>query len=138
MNGGLKWKLIAGFILVFVAGVMSGVFCTAFYAHHFFAEMHQPGMMAARMKDHLRAELKLTPEQMEKISPIVDRTAEQLEQIRMETGKRVHETFTTAHSEMSTYLTDGQKQRLQRMEQQHRRMHMLHGAPPPPGAPLPE
>jgi Spy/CpxP family protein refolding chaperone len=87
--------------------------------------------MAARMKDHLRSELKLTPEQMEKISPIVDRTTSQLEQIRMETGKRVHETFVKAHEEMSTVLTYEQQQRLQRMAQQHRRMHMFHGGGPP-------
>ena len=101
MNGSLKGKLIVGFILVFVAGAMTGTFFAALHARHVFVEFHGPGMVASRMKERLRSELKLTPEQEAKISPIVDKMAAQLEQIRKETGQRVHQTFMDAHREMS-------------------------------------
>ena len=119
MNRALKWKLIVGFVLVFVAGGMTGAFLGASHARHlFFAQPHR-GMMSQRMRDHYRAQLNLTPEQVAKISPIIDKTAAQLEQIRHETGQRVHELFTEAHREMAAHLSDEQRAKLQAMEARH-------------------
>jgi Spy/CpxP family protein refolding chaperone len=131
----LQWKLIAGFVLVFVAGGMTGAFFGAWHAHHFFLEGHEPGMVATRMKERLRAELNLTPEQVNKISPIVEKMASDLEQIRRETGRRVHETFQQAHNEMAASLTDEQKRKLKQMERRHRSWPGFHGhgSPKPPG-----
>src|SRR6266487_1210937 len=72
MNRALQWKLIAGFILVFIAGGMTGAFLGGVHARHLFFEFHQPGVMATRMRDRLRTELHLTPEQVAKISPIIE------------------------------------------------------------------
>ncbi|PYK52411.1 MAG: hypothetical protein DME51_00380, partial [Verrucomicrobia bacterium] len=69
MNQALKWKLIAGFILVFVAGGISGAFLGGLYARHLFFGFHHPEQIGARMKERLRTELNLTPEQVAKISP---------------------------------------------------------------------
>lgn len=119
MNRALKWKLIVGFVLVFVAGGMTGAFLGASHARHlFFAQPHR-GMMSQRMRDHYREQLNLTPEQVAKISPIIDKTAAQLEQIRHETGQRVHELFTEAHHEMAAHLSDEQRAKLQAMEARH-------------------
>jgi hypothetical protein len=88
------------------------------------------------MKERLHSELSLTPEQMAKISPIVDNMAAQLEQIRMETGKKVHQTFMEAHREMGQGLNEEQRAKLEKMERQHRTFHGLHGGHgPPPGGP---
>ena len=57
MNRALQWKLIAGFILVFIAGGMTGAFFAAAHAHHLFFESHQPAWVANRMKERLRSEL---------------------------------------------------------------------------------
>jgi Spy/CpxP family protein refolding chaperone len=101
MNRALQWKLVAGFILVFIAGGMTGAFIAASHSRHMFIVSHRPELMAQRMRERLRDELKLTPEQLAKISPIIDRSTTQLEEIRMETGRRVHETFVQAHREMA-------------------------------------
>jgi len=82
MNGALKWKLIAGFVLVFVAGGIAGAALGGFYARHLFFEIHRSGSVGDRMKERLRTELKLTPEQVAKVSPIVDKAAAQLHEIR--------------------------------------------------------
>src|SRR5437588_8776274 len=82
MNNSLRWKLILAFVLVFLAGAACGFF-GAFHAHYFFARMG-PGSMAQHMKQRLRAELKLTPEQMQQISPIIDHAASQLKTKRSE------------------------------------------------------
>src|SRR5262249_16353377 len=98
MNSALKWKLIAGFLLVFMPGGGTGVFVTMAIGHHFMLEQHPPGM-AQMMKNRLRWQLKLTDEQMAKIAPIVEKTGAQLEQIRGDTGKRVREIIGQSHRE---------------------------------------
>ena|SRR5215470_5948035 len=121
MNRALQWKLIAGFILVFVAGGITGALLGGLYARHYFFAFHRPELIGGRMKERLRAELNLTPEQVAKISPIIDKTAAQLRDIRRETAGRVHETIADAHKQMATILTDEQRQKLQRIEERHRR-----------------
>ena len=98
MNFALKWKLIAGFLLVFIAGGMTGAFFGASHARHLFFESPRHGIIGERMRERLRAQLNLTPEQVAKISPIIDKTAAQLEQERRDTGKRVHELMIGAAS----------------------------------------
>jgi len=121
MNRALQWKLIAGFLLVFVAGGITGAFVGGFYARYHFFELHHPERIAGRMKERLRTELNLTPEQVAKISPIVDKTTAQLRDIRRDTGRRVHEIIADAHHQMAAELTDEQRQKLTQMEERHRR-----------------
>ena len=108
-------------MLVFVAGGITGAFLGGLYARHLFFEFHRPEQIGARMKERLRTELNLTPEQVAKISPIIDKTAVQLRDIRRETGRRVHETIAEAHRQMAANLTDEQRQKLQQIEERHRR-----------------
>jgi Spy/CpxP family protein refolding chaperone len=135
MNGALKWKLVAGFILVFIAGGIAGAALGGFYARHLFFEIHRPGHVGDRMKERLRAELSLTPEQVAKVSPIVDKTTAQLREIRRDTGRRVHEIIMEAHKEIAANLNDEQRQKLQQIEERHRRWHRAHeSAPESPAA----
>ena len=139
MNRALQWKLIAGFILVFIAGGISGAFLGGLYAQHHFLEFHRPELIGARMKERLRAELKLTPEQVAKISPIIDKTALQLGEIRRETARHVHETIAEAHRQMAVNLTDEQRQKLQQIEERHRRWRHrgFHESPAESASPTP-
>src|SRR6266478_1889231 len=133
MNRTLQWKLIVGFVLVFVAGGISGAFLGGLYARHHFFAFHRPELIGGRMKERLRAELNLTPEQVAKISPIIDKTAAQLRDIRRDTARRVHETIAEAHRQMAVNLTDEQRQKLQQIEERHRRWRhhrRLHESPP--------
>ena len=143
MNRRLLWKLIAGCLLVFFAGGMTGVFLYSSYARQAMFEPPGGGRMAERIRERLRKELNLTPDQVEKISPIIDRTAAQLEQIRHETGQRISELITNAHREMALSLTDEQRVKLQQLEErrhqwrQHfreRAFHRWHSLPATPAA----
>jgi len=128
MNSTLKWKLIAGFLLVFMAGGATGVFMTVAVGHRFMFGPHPPGQAAQAMKNRLRWQLHLSDEQMTKIAPIIDKTGTQLEQIRGDTGQRVRQTIGQAHREIMPLLTPEQQQRLKQMEERHRRW-MQHHAP---------
>jgi|SRR5215510_12020852 len=126
MNRALQWKLIAGFLLVFVAGGITGAFVGGLYARHHFLELHRPEQIGARMRDSLRAELNLTPEQVAKISPIIDNIDSQLRDIRRDTGRRVHQVMAEAHRQMAANLTDEQRQKLRQIEERHRRWRHHH------------
>jgi gas vesicle protein len=125
MNSALKWKLIAGFVLVFLAGGATGVFVSATTAHHFFAA-HGQGFAARAMKNRLQWQLRLTDEQMVKISPIIEKTGAKLEKIRGDTGRSVRDTIAEAHREIAPLLTPEQQQRLKEMEERHRRWFQNH------------
>jgi Spy/CpxP family protein refolding chaperone len=138
MNRALKWKLIVGFVLVFLAGGMTGAFITASQAFHFLVGPHHHGFSAERMRSRLRWQLHLTDEQLAKISPVIDKAAAQLETIRTETGRHVRETFAETHREIAADLTPEQRAKLQKMEGRQRRwLHRARGmreATPEPSA----
>ncbi len=138
MNRALKWKVIVGFVLVFVAGGMTGAFLGASHARHLFSAQPHRGMMSERMRDRFRAQLNLTPEQVAKISPIMDKAAAQLEEIRRTTGRRVRETFAEAHREMATDLTEEQRAKLQEIDARRRRWHYQAREPRESTSPEPE
>src|SRR2546423_7322631 len=140
MNSALKWKLIAGFVLVFLAGGATGVFVGASTAHRFFFGPHRHGFAAEAMKNRFQRQLKLTDEQLAKISPIIEKTGAQLEQIRGDTGRRVREIIAEAHREIAPNLTPEQQQRLKEMEARHRRWfhHRGSGRVTPAPETLPE
>jgi Spy/CpxP family protein refolding chaperone len=136
VNGSLRWKLIAGVLLAFLAGGMSGFFF-ATHARNVSIEFHQQGLLSVRMKEHLRRQLNLTPEQEAKISPIVEKMAAQLEEVRSESGARVRKTMQDAHQEIAGFLTEEQKKELAQMEERHRSWHMHHGMHPSPDGEMP-
>jgi protein CpxP len=123
MNRALKWKLIAGFLLVFLAGGLTGAFLGASHVRHFFFKHHHRGDISERMRERLRRELDLTPDQVARISPILDRAAAQLQQMRRDTGQRVREILDETHRQIAPTLTDEQRQKLQRMKERHRHRH---------------
>ena len=135
MNKSLRWKLILAFVLVFLAGVACGFFSTVL-VHYFFTRMDSESM-TQHMKQRLRAELKLTPQQMQQISPIIDHAASQLKTKREQTMRDVHEIFEQTHHDMQPFLTPEQRTRLEELEKRHRHLlhrhgFMAHGPPPPP------
>ncbi len=134
MNTSLRWKLVLAFVLVFAAGAVCGFFGVVHVHHAFFAHM-APDSMAQHMKERLRVELKLTPDQMQKISPIVDRAASELKTTREQTMRDVHHIFEQAHGEMQPFLTPEQRAKLKDMEKRHRRLLHHHGFMPPPPPP---
>jgi len=136
MNKSLRWKLILAFVLIFLAGAACGFFGAVHMHRVFFAHM-APDSMAQHMKERMRVELRLSPEQMQKISPIIDHAASQLKTTRDQTMRSVHEILSQTHHEMQPLLTPEQRTKLEEMEKRHRRLLHRHGFMPlgPPPSP---
>ena len=134
MNRSLQWKLIGGFILVFIAGGVTGAFVAGLHDRHLLHQFHHR-LIGLRMKERLRTQLKLTSEQLGKISPIIDKTAVQLKRMRRDTAWRAHEVIVGAHREMAANLTDEQRLKLREIDDRHR--HQLRGPALPDPTPEP-
>lgn len=131
MNNSLKWKLAVAFLLVFIAGITTGVFGALHLRHHILGPPHS-GDVRGKMREHLRRALNLTSEQEAKIAPIVDATTAKLETIRIETAERVRTVMEESKREIAPQLNPDQQKKLEKLESEHRRMMMHHGFLPPP------
>jgi Spy/CpxP family protein refolding chaperone len=134
MNRALRWKLIAGFLLVFLAGGITGALVGGSYTRQQYSRSPHRPFLKHRMGERLRVELQLTAEQVANISPIIDKATDELETIRRETGRRVHQTMKEAHREMGASLTEEQRAKLEKMEFRHhrRKMRRFHEREQPP------
>jgi Spy/CpxP family protein refolding chaperone len=133
MNSALKWKLAFAFLLVFVAGGMTGIFFGLHVLpHHLTLGPPHSGEVPDRMREHLRRTLGLSAEQEKKIGPIVDATSTKLETIRVETAERVRTVMEDSKKEIAPLLTPDQQTKLDKLESEHRKIMMHHGFFPPP------
>ena len=135
MTSALKWKLVAGFLLVFIAGIATGTFVSALRsrppAGQAFARHHSLG---ERIAYRMQTRLNLTPAQRSRAGPIFDKAARELEQIRLETARHVHEILTEADRELAPELTPEQRTKLETMEKQRWRNFRQHNSAPAPTA----
>ena len=134
MMSSLKWKLALGFLLVFFAGVATGSFVWKWHRHPW--GPRPANVLAEHINERLRHELGLSAEQSAKIAPIVEQSAKKLEAIRVESARRVRQTFAETNLQISPKLTPEQRKKLADMEERHRRLREHHGgfseSPPPP------
>ena len=136
MNSDLKWKLGLAFLLVFVAGGMTGVFFGVHHIrHHIMLGPPHSGDVPDRMREHMRRTLGLTAEQEKKIAPIIDATSAKLETIRVESAERVRTVMEDSKKEVAPLLTPEQQKKLDQLESEHRKIMMHHGFFPPPPPP---
>lgn len=133
MNKSLRWRLILAFVLVFLAGAVCGFFGAMHCGRFIFAHARS-GSLAEHMKRQLQWELKLTPEQVRQISPIIDRATSQLQAKSEQTMRDVRTIFEETHRQMQPFLSPEQRTKLEEIEQRHRRMLHRHRfmAPGPP------
>jgi hypothetical protein len=117
MNASLQGKLIAGFILAFLAGAATG----AFFTFHESREWHggfgrHSHSVAERMRDRVQSQLDLTPQQMAQVAPILDRAVNELQTIRTETGAKVRSVMQETNQALKPLLTDAQREKLAQMD----------------------
>ena len=121
MSSGLKWRLILGFSLVFIAGIATGSFIGTARFHHGWSSASRHNLLAERMRNRMQTRLNLTSEQVAKSGPIFDKAARELEGVRTDTARRVHDVMVQADRDLAPILTTEQRARLEAMEASHHR-----------------
>ncbi len=121
MTASLKAKLIAGFILAFLAGGAAGGYFAFQKAPRWRADYgHHPHLLTERLRDRVIGRLDLAPEQRARIEPILDRASKQLQEIRVETGGRVRQIMAETNRALQPELTEAQRDRLREIQESER------------------
>jgi Spy/CpxP family protein refolding chaperone len=128
MSRSLKWSLVLGFVLVFIAGLAVGGYYGTTYSRHRGPDAAHHQLLAERLRNRMQARLNLTPEQMKNTAPIFEKAARELEQVRTDTAQRVHKIMTAADHDLSPALTAEQRAKLEALEAFHRRKMLSHNS----------
>jgi hypothetical protein len=111
-----RWKIVLSFVAVFLAGALVGGAVTLRLAHEHFFKPPQPADMVAHIMKELRSELELTPEQVEKIQPIVEKSTAEAEENRRQIFQRLHAIFEASDEAIKAQLTSVQVTKFEQLK----------------------
>ena len=120
MNTLGRWKLGLYVIAIFLAGGGSGAFITWQTCKSRVATPSSPAEIGARLRARFQSRLDLTPEQAQKISPLIDQAMRQVEVIRKETANHVFANVSNLHEQVLLVLTPAQKVEFEQLERERR------------------
>ena len=79
-----------------------------------------PAEIGARLRARFQSQLDLTPEQVQKIDPMIDQAMRRVEAIRQETASHVFANVSNLHEQVLTVLTPEQKTKFEELERERR------------------
>jgi Spy/CpxP family protein refolding chaperone len=115
-----KWKLGLYVLAIFLAGGGSGALITWQVCQGRAATPPSPAEIGARLRARFQARLDLTPEQVQKIDPMIDQAMRQVEIIRAETASHVFANVSNLHEQVLLVLTPEQKAQFEQLERERR------------------
>jgi hypothetical protein len=106
------WRMVFFGLIILIAGIAIGGSAMLIFAPNKLLQPPPgPEFRSLRMIPPLRRDLGLSPEQAEKIKPILDKHMKKLNTIRTEARSEVAETLKQMNQEIAAILTDQQQQR---------------------------
>ena len=118
MNSLTKSKIALYLAVIFTAGGITGTVIAWGSAKR---KMLQPASMetvCSFMEDRLKSRLDLTPEQLQKIKPILNQPAREMKAIHAKTMEEIDQTIQRANKQIARELTEEQKRKLEQMERE--------------------
>jgi Spy/CpxP family protein refolding chaperone len=115
-----KWKLGVYVLALFLAGGGSGAFIAWQVCRRTPVAPVPPAEIGAHLRARFQSQLALTPDQTQKIDPMIDQAMRRLEVIRKETASQVFANVSTMHEQMLTVLTPEQKVKFEVLERERR------------------
>jgi Spy/CpxP family protein refolding chaperone len=115
-----KRKLVTYVLAIFLAGAGSGALIAWQVCRRVPATPLPPAEIGARLRARFQSRLDLTPEQRQKVDPMIDKAMRRVEAIRQETASHVFANVSNLHEQMLTVLTPEQKARFEELERVRR------------------
>lgn len=119
MNSRSRWLAVLALVAIFAAGGVTGWLLRPM------GRPHGPPRgddLAAHMRARLTRSLSLTPEQIEKLKPIIAESASDLDRMRRESEERVGKVMDEMNSKISVLLTPEQIEKLAALRERRRKM----------------
>ncbi len=120
MNSLSKWKLGVYVLAIFLAGGGSGALIAWQVCRRMPVTPLPPAEIGARLRVRFQSRLALTPDQAQKIDPMIDQGMHRVEAIRKETASQVFANVTTLHEQVLAVLTPEQKVKFEELERERR------------------
>jgi hypothetical protein len=120
MNTLSKWKLGLYVLVLFLAGGGTGALMTWQVCRRTTVAPLPPAEIGARLRARFQTRLDLTPEQVQKIDPMIDQAMRRVETIRQETASHVFANVSNLHAQVVTVLKTDQKARFEELERERR------------------
>lgn len=120
-----RWRMAFFGLVILLAGIVIGAASIMIAApHKLTSPLRPPEIDIERLLDELQRYLHLTPEQREKIEPILKEDMQMLDDIRADARSEINEILGQMNKDISAVLTEQQKQiwqqRLDRLQRQLR------------------
>jgi Spy/CpxP family protein refolding chaperone len=128
------WQIWLVLIAIFFTGVTGGLLLERHIAHRQVPRPPPPDVWVARQMERIAGEVQLTPEQKERIRPIIAANIDQLIKLR----RQAIDILDQMGKQIAAELTPEQRAKYERILQERREARELHGARhradrPPPG-----
>ncbi len=121
MNLQKNWKVTLYLTVIFIFGGITGSFVTLQILKYTIHYHRHSRDWSARMMKRLESNLKLTPEQVQKIKPIVDQSVDELKAIRSKTIYESSQVIHRTEEQISRELTPDQQKRFEEIQQERRK-----------------
>ena len=115
-----KWKLGVYVLAIFLAGAGSGAFVGWEVSRRVPVAPRPPAEIGARLRARFQSQLALTPDQAQKINPMIDEAMRRVEAIRQETAGHVFANVSNLHEQVLAVLTPEQKLKFEVLERERR------------------
>ena len=113
-------KLALYLLGIFLAGAGSGALVAWQVSRRTPVAPLPPAEIGARLRARFASQLNLTPDQVQKIDPMIEQAMRRVEAIREETANHVFANVSNMHEQVLTVLTPEQKTRFEEFERERR------------------
>lgn len=115
-----KRKFATYVLVIFLAGAGSGALVAWQVSRRMPVAPLTPAEIGVRLRARFQTRLDLTPEQRQKVDPMIDQAMLRVEAIRQETASHVFANVSQLHEQVLTVLTPEQKTRFEELERERR------------------
>jgi Spy/CpxP family protein refolding chaperone len=120
MNGLSRWKVVLLVLATFVVGVVTGAFFVMGSAKDEMRRTRDPRHWFSNTPDRWRSEMKLTPDQEQKIRPILQQIDDELANLRAMDLRETEGILSRGEDRINAIVTPEQRERLRQTFEQRR------------------
>jgi Spy/CpxP family protein refolding chaperone len=120
MNGLSRWKIVLLVLATFVVGAVTGAFFVMGSAKDEMRRTSDPRRWFSNTPDRWRSEMKLTPDQEQKIQPILQQTDDELANLRAMDLRETEGILARGEDRINAIVTPEQRERLRQTFERRR------------------
>lgn len=129
------WKVVLALVALFLLGAATGTVVTLKVVKRVIEGRTNPERMSQSLLQEYQRRLRLTPEQIERIRPILQRTGREMGELRSEMAGRTFQVIRLSHEEIAAELQPEQREEFARVNREMRERFRQQGPPGPKGPP---